>query len=353
MAYLSTRRNFLTLAGAALAAPLLARPSWAQRVPAIKSKSVVFANWGGDTGEAMKAVMFDSFEREYGVKVATPAASFSKFELMAASETAQWDAVDADGFAAVQFIEKGILQPLPDWVTRVDGVPESLRNYLTAGYAYSLAIGYSKDIFPSGGPQNWKDFWDLKKFPGRRGLPDYWPAVLEAALMADGVEKSKLYPIDIDRALKKLEEIRSETIFFSSYGEGQQLLGQGSVVMALNTSSRAILLARQGLNVDVVWNEAILMDWSAAPVVKNAPNPDAIFALVDWMSDPGRQAEFARRTLTGPTNKAALALMSKEELQSLSNSPEHTEVACVVNQVELAKQSETISKRYADWLAKK
>lgn len=349
----TTRRNFLTLGAMALSAPFVARSAWAQRVPPIKSKSVVFANWGGDTGTAMKEVMFDSFQKEYGVTVATPAASFSKFELMAQSGTAQWDSVDADGFAAVQFIDKGILQPLPDWVTRVDGVPESVRNYLSAGYAYSLALGYSKDSFPSGGPKDWKDFWDLKRFPGRRGLPDYWPAILEAALMADGADKDKLYPLDIDRALKKLDEIRSDVVFFSSYGEGQQLLGQGSVAMVLNTSSRTTLLAQQGLNVEVVWNQAILMNWSAAPVIKNAPNPDAIFALVDWMSDPTRQAEFARRTLTGPTNKAALALMSDKELASLANSPEHTKLAAVVDQIALSKQSATVSQRYTDWLAKK
>lgn len=342
----------MALGAGALSIPFVAKPSWAQRVPPIKSKSVVYANWGGDFAAATKEAMFDSFEKEYGIKISTPSANYSKFEVMADSETAQWDAIDADGFAASQFKEKGILQPLPDWVTRVEGVPEQLRSHMSAGYIYSWALGYSKESFPSKAPQDWKDFWDVSRFPGRRALPAYWTGVLEVALLADGVDKDKLFPLDIERALKKLDEIRSNTIFYASLGEGQQLLGQGSVAMMMNTSSRTILLAQQGLPVEVQWNQAVVYS-SFSAVIKNAPNPDAAFALIDWMSDPERQADLSRRTLTGPTNQAALKFMSDKDLASLANSPEHIKVAAVVDQVALAKQSDEISKRYTDWLAKK
>ena len=50
----------------------------------------------------------------------------------------------------------------------------------------------------------------MKKFPGRRALRNHPIATLEAALMADGVAPDKLYPLDVDRAFKKLEEIKPQ-----------------------------------------------------------------------------------------------------------------------------------------------
>ena len=54
--------------------------------------------------------------------------------------------------------------------------------------------------------KSWADFYDLKTFPGKRTLfkarPQY---ILESALLADGVDPERLYPLDIDRAFKKLD----------------------------------------------------------------------------------------------------------------------------------------------------
>jgi len=59
---------------------------------------------------------------------------------------------------------------------------------------------------PTAGPI----FWDVKKFPGRRALRNHRSPRWEAALMADGVAPDKLYPLDVDRAFKKLEEIQAQ-----------------------------------------------------------------------------------------------------------------------------------------------
>ena len=51
-------------------------------------------------------------------------------------------------------------------------------------------------------PKNWPEFWDAAKFPGRRGLLARPQDTLEAALLADGVKPSELYPMDLDRAYR-------------------------------------------------------------------------------------------------------------------------------------------------------
>src|SRR3546814_20081773 len=80
---------------------------------------------------------------------------------------------------------------------------------------WSYVIGYDGDRIKGPGPQSWADFWDMKRFPGKRGMrrtPNY---SLEFALMADGVPADRVYPMlrtpaGVDRAIRKLDEIRSE-----------------------------------------------------------------------------------------------------------------------------------------------
>ena len=52
------------------------------------------------------------------------------------------------------------------------------------------------------------DYWDAKKFPGPRGMYNAPTYILEFALIADGVPKDKLYPLDVPRAFKSLDRIK-------------------------------------------------------------------------------------------------------------------------------------------------
>ncbi len=75
-----------------------------------------------------------------------------------------------------------------------------------------MALTWSKKAFPNGGPQSWTDFFDTAKFPGPRSLPDtgdreWWVPL--AALLADGVAPDKAFPMDIDRAYKKLDALKA------------------------------------------------------------------------------------------------------------------------------------------------
>jgi putative spermidine/putrescine transport system substrate-binding protein len=316
----------------------------------ITSKSVVYAFFGGDFGKAQQTIMLDTFADKYGVKVLTPPTDSARVRLMAERGKSQWDVTDSDGFVAAEWVNLDLLEKLPSWVTRCDLVDEDLRDYLSAAYVFSFVQGYVKSSFDGGGPQNWRDFWDVKKFPGKRTLPKYFSSVYEAALMADGVAPDALYPVDIDRALAKLDEIRDNVLFYDSYGQGAQFLAQGSVSIALLPASRVHLVGEHGMPTEIVWNEAI-QEYAPQPVIKGAPHKDAAFALVDWMSDPKHQADLAIKTLNAPANSAAFDFIPKDVLPKLANSEEHTAVAAVMNVKELSKQYAEMSDRYTKWLA--
>jgi putative spermidine/putrescine transport system substrate-binding protein len=71
--------------------------------------------------------------------------------------------------------------------------------------ALGTNLAYRKDKFPHGGPKNWADFWDVKKFPGNRSMLHNAVRAAQFALVADGVSPDKIFPMDVDRAFKKLD----------------------------------------------------------------------------------------------------------------------------------------------------
>src|SRR5205823_2462578 len=74
-------------------------------------------------------------------------------------------------------------------------------------------------------PKSWADWWDVKKFPGARSMRDHPVDNLEFALIADGVAMDKLYPLDVDRAFKKLDQIKPHVnVWWSTGQQPAQLL---------------------------------------------------------------------------------------------------------------------------------
>ena len=107
---------------------------------------------------------------------------------------------------------EGLAEPI-DWtIVKEDDLPPSAVVADGFGIAQNIlgtALCYRSGKYRDGGPSTWADFWDVKKFPGSRSLClSYSPRTLIFALLADGVPRDQLYPLDIDRAFKKLDQIK-------------------------------------------------------------------------------------------------------------------------------------------------
>ena len=147
-----------------------------------------------------------------------------------------WDVVDVATNFCLRGGEQGIVEKLDfSKLPNAAAMPADYRSDYSIVYeTYSTVLGYSTAKFAKAeaAPQSWADFWDVKKFPGRRSLRNHPLATLEIALMADGVPADKLYPLDVDRAFKKLEEIKPHiTVWWTSGAQSAQLLNDGEVDM--------------------------------------------------------------------------------------------------------------------------
>lgn len=315
------------------------------------STKVVFADYGGTTREAQVEAYYKEFTKRTGIEVVSATADPAKFILMAKSGSSQWDLMTAGGFLAIQYIGDGLMEKLDPSVTRCDRVPEEYQDYIAGGYAQSYNIGFRTDAYDGKKPETWADFWDTEKFPGKRAFPGIYSATIEAALLADGVEPDQLFPLDFDRGFAKLDELRDHLLMFNDFGQGQQFLQANSVGMALLPIGRISALQDQGVPVETVWNHAITDLYTAAAIPTGAPHLDAAFKLVDHMSQPETQAEFARLSGYAPTQSAAFDLLDEKTLSRLPATPEHLKIAAVRDLKILAEQQPEYVKRFTAWLA--
>ena len=356
----SNRRQFLIKSGGALgaltgaAALADAAAAGTSRVLRSEANICVYADYGGTTEAARQQVYTNSFTAKTGIKVDYAPADDAKFVLMAEQGNVIWDAQDANNYEFVEFMNLDLLHKLPSWVPRADMVVEpQYKDYASACYTFSYLMPYRTDKFGGNVPKSWADFWDTNTFPGMRAFPNDSTdtgGVFEVALLADGVNPNKLYPLDFDRALSKLSQLRSNLLFYSSLAEGQQFLASGNASLGMMSNARAYAIKTQGAPIDLNWNQALLA-WSGPAVQRKSPHLVNISKMIAWEANPVRQAQFAQLTHYGPTMSAAFKHMPQSLIDALPSSPAHAKVAVKINAPALAKQYQDYQAAYTQWLA--
>jgi putative spermidine/putrescine transport system substrate-binding protein len=177
---------------------------------------------------------------------------------------------------------------------------------------YSTVVAFNTDVYPLGtNPESWADFWDTEKFPGRRGLYDYVVQTLEAAVMADGVPPEEVYPIDIDRAYAKLDELKEDLIWWTGGAQPAQLLVDNELDICAAWNGRIQAVKDEGAPVDLVWNQG-MMEADHWVILKGTPHLELAQEFVAFASRPDTQAAMANLIPYGPVNTKAFDSISEE-----------------------------------------
>jgi spermidine/putrescine-binding protein len=197
---------------------------------ALAAESLVFTSWGGTTQDAQKKAWAEPFTKATGIKVNQDGPTdYGKFKAMVESGNVAWDVVDVEYDFAVKAAADGLLEPIDFAVVDKKAIdPRFVTDHAVGSFYYSFVIGYNKDTYGTKAPKTWADVFDTKAFPGKRTFYKWSaPGVLEIALLADGVPADKLYPLDIDRAFKKLDTIKKDIVWWGGGAQSQQLLASG------------------------------------------------------------------------------------------------------------------------------
>jgi spermidine/putrescine-binding protein len=268
------------------------------------------------------------------------------------------DIVDAGELGMLSLSQKGALDKInyKGWKLANPDDMDHRRDDMVADIYFSTVLGYNTEVFPTGKqPRSWAEFWDAKKFPGPRMLTDLGAGVidLEFALLADGVAKEKLYPIDVDRAFKALDRVRPAIRKFWDTGAlSAQMLADKEVVLGSIWNGRLQAIADKGAPLAIEWNEAALQVqfWG---VMKGAKNADNAQQFIDFACQPQIQAAHAGMIPYGPTNRSAFKHLKAEVAARLPSSPEHKQKAFLHSGKWWADNRAKVSERWSQWLLQK
>ena len=343
-----TRRALL---GAALAAPAVLATGG--RAAAQASRPLNFLTWGGGFGRGVRTAFSDPFTAATGIEVRdiTP---FNYGRFVTAMQNRNPENFDlawfSDEVEPAQAGAGGYLEPLDYSLlpNAANAIPSARTPFGISPYVTLYQVGYRTDRWPSA-PTGWADFWNAEKFPGPRSLGSWVGGVLEAALMADGVAPANLYPLDEDRAFRKLDQLKPHVRVFHNTSAAQpirQALYQNEIAMVLTWSTDFITAKNSGRPVDVVWNQSFYFS-PCVGIAKGSAHVKAAHDYLNRMFDPARLTEFVTTWPTTPSLPAIAERLTPEQraLTALGN---------LERMVNLSRQyylenRERLQRRYDSW----
>lgn len=326
---------------------------WTTRSMA-QEKKLVIISWGGVWEEGIKKAFGDPFEKETGIKVIyTGPYDLGKMKAMVEAGRVEWDLGQAGTGWIAQAEHSNLLEPIDYTVVRKEQLDaDAVHKYAVGGEYEAIAIGYRTDKFGKNPPKSWRDFWDAKAFSGPRSLPKRPDFTMEIALLADGVEPVRLYPLDIDRAFKSLDRLKPNLpVWWTVGAQSQSVLKDGEVDMVATYNGRIIDLKVKGAPVDIVWNQALYYQ-AAWFVVKGTPRKAEAMKFIEFSNRPENQAIMAKHIYYGPTNPKAFAFIDRETAKTLPSYPENFQKCVKLDFDYWRPNRERVLERMTQWLMK-
>ena len=293
-----------------------------------QTKELVMVNWGGDAMTAYDAAYGKPFQEETGITIRQDGSGPTEGAIQAQVESGSptWDLVDVDAFSAEALGKRDIMEKIDYNVVDKSKFREGFGwEYASSTYFFSYVIAYDSTKYGDNPPKDLKDFFDVETFPGKRALYKWGVGVWEALLLADGVAKDQLYPLDIPRAHKKLAEFKEHVVgYWGGGAESQSLLLEGEASMAIIWSTRGRLIEEDsGGDVKFIWNDGMISPGSLGVVKGNPGGAEAAMKFLASVQAPEKQVIMFNMLGQGPANPAADALIPAEDARFNPVAPEN------------------------------
>jgi putative spermidine/putrescine transport system substrate-binding protein len=348
------RRDFLRgIAATALAG--VATPALIGRARA-DGGVLNFASYGGVLNDYLTKLFAVPFEKETGIKVNFGGnASLALAKLQTTSgAAAQWDLINLTGAEYLAAIDENIILPLDYSIIDASQVQPEYRG--THGMKFSLylfGMAYDKRKLPEDkAPKNWAEFWDTQRFPGKRSLYSNPSdgSILEIALLADGVPIDKLYPLDVERALKSLEKLgRQNIIWHTTNQEPIQQMTSGAVSLVTCFDGRVVLANRAGAELGFQ-PAGSAVSGNPYCVIRTSAHPKEAFQFLNYMFNATEaDAEYMDLTNYAVPNMRALPLTKPITRTLLPTAPELKDKVFIKDDVWWKDNLAKVTQRFKEW----
>jgi len=335
---------------------------------------LTLVSWGGQYTVSQQKAYGKPWEQEHGKRLrwVNYNGGLEEVRKQVSSGEVGWDVIDVLGHEARVGCDEGLFEKIPtSWFSSADKAP-SLEQDLIVNRPndcvvpqihWSYLTLYKQNSFGDVNPESIEDFFDLEKFPGKRGVQIWARGIIEMALVADGVDPADVYKVldtveGVDRAFAKLDSIKGNIIFWSKGVEPEIMVKNGKVAMSVGYSGRITSSVLKGdESVVPIWDGQLLEEeWLV--ILRGSPNKDTAMDFVRFAAAPMQQALQAKYIGYGPMRKSALEIIANNEpwyhngrsvSEYLESRADVLPRSVIANSDWWAKNGEAIDARYKAW----
>ncbi len=320
---------------------------------------IVVISFGGANQKAQQKAYYEPFNASGEGKV-TPGeynGEQAKIKAMVEAGNVTWDVVEVESPELLRGCEEGLYEQLD--YSKIGDKSEFLDKAVSdcgiGVFVWSTALAYNADKLDTA-PTSWADFWDVEKFPGKRGMRKGAKFTLEFALLADGVAPEEVYEVlatkeGVERAFAKLDQIKEHIQWWEAGAQPPQLLASGDVVMSSVYNGRIAAAQKEGKNLKLVWNGSIY-DVDSWAIPTGSPNMEEAYRFIRFASQPEPQRVFSGEIPYGPTNVNAVEGIDPAIAADLPTAPDNLKGALASNTEFWVEQGEDLEQRFNAWAAR-
>ncbi|BBD09245.1 ABC transporter substrate-binding protein [Desulfovibrio ferrophilus] len=317
-----------------------------------QAETITVCSYGGTYNKALEEAFAKPFTAETGIEVVFVSfPNYAKMKAQVQSGNVEWDVVEPSINGYVLGAHDGLFEPLDlSGIPVDDFVKGGIQPYGVSTVYYSHNVAYRTDVWPAGqGPKTWADVWNTKKFPGPRAVKYTAYSNLEAALLADGVPPSEIYPIDVDRAFKKLDELKPHIkVYWKNGAHAQQVMRAHEADTGSFAAGRMLDLAKDGVPVVPEWNGAVV-DLDYLVILKGCKHKDAAMKFIKYTTDPKRQAKLAMASYYGPSNLKAYDYIPEDMARQMPSHPDNMKNAVIIDGEWYREHGKEVTARWEAW----
>ena len=341
---------------------------------ALLAQSITVVSFGGSYARASQDAYHKPFTDETGIEVRLEDynGGLAQIRAQVNAGAVHWDVVDLNLDDAIRGCDEGLLELIDpsDLAPGVDGsspeedyYPDMLGECGIGLLLFSTVYAYNSERIGGEAPQTIDDFFDLERFPGRRGMRRTPAVNLEFALLADGVPVDRVYAVldteeGLERAFRKLDTIKDQVVWWEAGAQPPQMLADGEVLMTTAFNGRifnAQVLEDQPFV--IVWDGQVL-DFGQLAVLADTPRLDLAMRFIEFASRPSSMARVGRYIAYSPARKSAEALVTThfetgiEMRPHMPNTPEHTGRAVYSDWRWWSDNGDELNERSIVWLSR-
>lgn len=335
--------------------------------PVQAHEDLTYTTWTGPYMRSQMLGFVNPYQQETGkvVNVEHYSGGLDEIRDQVESANVEWDVVDLTQADSLRGCNEGLLETLdhsslPDGVDGSDYESDFIDGALNpcgvGVIVWATIFAYDHEVFAQNTPQTIADFFDVRNFPGHRGVRKDPSVIMEWALLADGVPVDQIYSTleteeGLERAFAVLDEIKAHIVWWQKGREPVRMLNNGEVAMSSIWATTGVEGSKEeGSHYTVNWDGRIV-EMDLFGIVKGSPNKAEAMEFIKFASSSESMANQARYLANGPTRKSALSLIPDDIKATLPNAGAHGDEIMLLSDAEWwAANHASIAERFNAWV---